>query len=656
MKLKQLFFGLLFSLPIVSYAQSDKKEVLFTIDNKPYYTDEFIRVYNKNLDLVKDESQKDLTQYLELFIGYKLKINKANKLELQNGEAYKNELNSYRNQLSKNYVTDSKVTQELVDEGYSRSLKEIKASHILITVDENASPADTLIAYNKIKDILKKAENGEDFGALAAQYSQDPSAKENKGDLGYFSSFRMVYAFESAAYNTQKGKISKPIRTRFGYHIIKVVDIRDNRGEVLVEHIMILNPKENNPTEIEKAKKTIDDIYKKIQQGENFENLAKQFSEDKSTSEKGGMLVRFGSGQLSSEEFETVAFSLTMENPISKPFQSQFGWHIIKLMEKYPVKSLDEMKPELESKIGKDDRSRKITNSLNEKLRKKYPIKREEKLYASLVKTVTDAFYEAKWEVPTDTKPYNGKLFSINDKIISGTDFLNYLKTQQKGSGAIKPINKLVDHLYQRFVDEQLNIYYNENLETIFPEFSAVMEEYRDGLLLFDLMEKEIWEKSKTDTIGLNAFYEARKSNYKWKERLDVTIVSSTNMDMVKKAQKMLKQNDSPEQIKEKLNTSEKVHIMTKTGVFEEGNSALPKGVKFETGVSDVIKEGEYYFVTKVNKVLPAEPKKLEECKGKVINDYQQYLEQKWVTDLNQEFSVKVNQDVFENVKKQLKK
>ena len=220
--MKQLFLSLFVSLQLASFAQTATKEALFTIDSKPYYTDEFLRVYNKNLDLVKDESQKDLTQYLELFVGYKLKITKANKLGLQNGEAYKNELASYRTQLSKNYLTDSKVTNELVVEGYERSKKEIKAAHILLLVDENAAPVDTLAAFNKANEIRDRALKGEDFGQLAAEFSQDPSVKENKGDLGYFSAFRMVYPFENAAYQTQKGKVSKIIRTRFGYHILKI--------------------------------------------------------------------------------------------------------------------------------------------------------------------------------------------------------------------------------------------------------------------------------------------------------------------------------------------------------------------------------------------------------------------------------------------------
>ncbi|RZJ34544.1 MAG: peptidylprolyl isomerase [Flavobacterium sp.] len=655
MKMKHLLSALLMSFAFAAFSQNIKKEVLFTIDNKPYYTDEFARVYKKNLDLVKDESQKDLDQYLDLFVGYKLKINKAYKLGLQNGTQYQNELKSYRTQLAKNYVTDSKVTNELVQEGYNRLQKEISAQHILIMVDENAAPEDTLKAYKQIMDIRQKALNSEDFGALAMQYSQDPSAKENKGDLGYFTAFRMVYAFENAAYKTPKGQISPPIRTRFGYHLIKVNDIRDNRGEVTVAHIMILNPSKDDAAAQEKAKNTINDIYKKLQQGEDFAALAKQFSEDKSSSSKGGVLNRFGSGQLSSEEFENMAFSLTKEGEISRPFQTQYGWHIMKLIAKHPVRTLDEMKTELEAKVGKDDRSRLIAESLTEKLRKKYPVKRNDKMYAAIQKAVNNTYYEGTWDLPENKKPFTGRLFDIKGKSISGVDFMTFLKAQQKTGLNTKPLSRLVDNVYNKYVDQQLNTYYNDNLENEFPEFSAVVDEYRDGLLLFDLMEKEIWDKSKTDTLGLRKYYDDHKSAYTWKTRYDAIIVSSTKMDVIKKALKLLNSNKTPEEIKAKLNQKGVVNVMANSGVFEEGSDALPKNVKPFAGVSDIIKEGEYYFVTKVNKVIPAGPKTLEESKGRVINDYQQYLEEHWVQDLRKEFTVKVNQDAFENVKKQLR-
>jgi peptidyl-prolyl cis-trans isomerase SurA len=659
MKMKQLFFGLLLSINLIGFAQNSTKEVLFTIDNKSYYTDEFARVYKKNLDLVKDESQKDLNQYLELFVGYKLKINKAYKLGLQDGTAYQNELKSYRSQLSKNYTSDSKVTKELVEEGYKRFLKEINASHILFSVDENAAPEDTLKVYKQALEVRKRAISGEDFGKLATEFSQDPSAKDNKGDLGYFTAFRMVYAFENGAYKTPKGSISNPVRTRFGYHLIKVNEVRQNRGDVIVAHIMIMNPSATaeNKEEEDKGKNTIQDIYKKLQQGEKFEDLAKQFSEDKSSSSKGGVLNRFGSGQLSSEEFENVAFNLNKENPVSEPFKSQYGWHIVKLIDKFAVKTIDEMRSDLESKVSKDDRSRLITASMNEKLRKKYTIKRDDKLYAVVSKLVTNEIYEGKWETPADLKSYNKNLVTINtSKSISAASFLNYIKDQQKSKITLKPISKLISKFYESYLDQELAQYYDDNLEKEFPDFSAVMDEYRDGLLLFDLMEKEIWTKSKTDSLGLKSFYDKNLKNYQWKNRLDVTILSSTKLDIIKKAQKYLKNDKSVDFIKEKLNIKDgAVNIMSKVGVFEEGNEALPKNLQFQTGISEILKDGEYYFVTKVNETLPAGPKELDQCRGKAINDYQQYLEENWVKDLKNEFKVEVNQTVFENIKKQLK-
>ncbi|MFY7739912.1 MAG: peptidylprolyl isomerase [Flavobacterium sp.] len=654
MKLKQMFLGLTMCLAFISNAQNKSKEVLFTINDKPYYTDEFVRVYNKNLDLVKDESQKDLNQYLDLYVGYKLKVNKANKLGLQDGQQYLSELKTYRTQLSKNYTTDSKVTKELVDEGYKRLQKEVNASHILILVDENASPADTLATYNKTKAIRERIMKGEDFGTVAAEVSQDPSAKENRGNLGYFTSFRMVYAFENGAYNTPVGTVSNPVRTRFGYHLIKINDVRENRGEVAVAHIMILKQKDNE--EVTTAKTTIEDIYKKLLQGEKFEELAKQFSEDKSSASKGGVLNRFGSGQLSSEEFENKAFSLTKENPVSEPFETQFGWHIVKLIEKFPIKSYEDSRIELENKIGKDDRSRLITNSLTEKLRKKYPVKRDAKLYSSIVKLVTNDFYEAKWTLPADAKKYSATLFNVGTRNLSGTTFLDYIYSQQKSGIAIKPIEKLVEKLFENFADEHRNQYNNENLENEFPEFASVMEEYRDGLLLFDLMDKEIWQRSKTDSVGLKAFYDTQKNKYQWKARVTSEIYSSRDKETMNKVLAMLKKGKTPKDVKDKFNTEEVLNVMLYEGTYEEGDSALPQGTKMELGLSEITNKGEYYFITKVNKVLPAGAKSLEECKGKLVNDYQQYLEQNWVDELKKEFTVNVNQDVFETVKKQIKK
>ncbi|EKT4534868.1 peptidylprolyl isomerase [Flavobacterium psychrophilum] len=658
MKINKIIACFALAINSLAFAQSDKKEVLFTIDDKPYYTDEFSRVYNKNIDLVKDESQKDLNKYMELFVGYKLKINKANKIGLQNNEKYINELKSYRTQLSKNYTSDTKVTKALIEEGYNRSLKEIRASHILITVDENAVPADTLKAYNQAIDIRKKALVGEKFEDLAVTFSQDPSSKENKGDLGYFSAFRMIYPFETVAYNTKKGQISMPVRTKFGYHLIYITDSRENRGEITVAHIMILkSPKaESEITTTEKAKATIHDIYTKLKQGENFESLASQFSQDKNSAPKGGLLPRFASGQLSSEEFENAAFALTKPNEYSAPFESQFGWHIVKLVEKQPIKKLNEMEKELDEKIRKDDRSRLITNSLTNKLRKKYTIVRNEKLYAQIKTLVTDKIYVSQWKLPANLKDYDSNLFKIENKSITGTQFLSILEAQQKSDLKIKPVGKLVDFVYQNFVDAQMTDYYNDNLEKEFPDFANVIEEYRDGLLLFDLMEKEIWEKAKQDTLALKKYYNANKLQYQWKNRAEVLVASSTKEGVAKEARKLLNKDQTDDFIKTTLNTKEVVNVMIKKENYEEGSENFPKKVEFKTGVSEIYKDGEFYFVNKVSKIIPASVKTFDEAHGRVVNDYQQYLEDNWVSNLKKEFKVNINQEVFERMKASMKK
>lgn len=651
MKISRLLIFVFLIAPYFLLAQT--KEILFSIDNHPYYTDEFIRVYNKNLDLVKDDSQKDLEKYLDLFVGYKLKVEKANKLGLQNGTNYQNELKSYRNQLSKNYLNDSKVTNELVREAYDRMQQEVRASHILVLVDEGASAEDTLKAYNKIIDIKRRLDAGEDFVKVAQQFSEDPSVKENNGDLGYFSAFRMVYPFENAAYKTKVGQISKPFRTRFGYHIVKVVDKRVNRGEVSVAHIMIL--KQGEAAQQEKALATINDIYKKIQQGESFESLAQQFSEDKSSAPKGGVLQRFGSGQLSSEEFENVAFDLKTPNQISAPFESQFGWHIVKLIEKHPVRSYDKMKAELEDKIKRDERSLLITNSLAKKVRSKYSFTKDAKLIAKIKGTVNDEFYSQTWVVPEKAKELNGVVLTVNkDKKVNGALFLDFIASKQKSNIKTKPVSKLVDELFEKFVDEQMIAYYNDNLENEFPEFKNVMDEYRDGLLLFDLMEKEIWNRAKNDTIGLNDFFKNNIKNYQWKKRYSVDILSSTDVKVIEKAQKFLKKGKSLEYIKEQLNKDGKINVMSKSGMYEEDYDVLPQFNGLSKGVTSIVSKDKYYFVVNVTDEKPAGAKELSECKGKVISDYQQYLENHWVDELKKEFTININKEVFSKVKNQL--
>ncbi len=649
-------FNSIFSIFILLMAFqgfSQKNQELLTIDGKPIYTDEFKRVYLKNIELVKDENQKKLDNYLELFIGYKLKVHRAKVLGLDQDTKHIVELSGHRNQLAKNYLTNTEVTEKLIKEAFERSQKEIKASHILIKIEEGASPADTLQAYNKIKNIRERLLKGENFATLAETLSEDPSAKDNKGSLGYFSAFKMIYPFENAAYNTKVGNISGIVKTRFGYHVLKVEDERSFRGELTVAHIMLMN---QNKTDEEKAKdkEKIQDIYKKIKQGESFEDLAMNFSEDKSSAPKGGLLNKFASGQFV-DTFENVAFALSANNPISEPFETQYGWHIVKFIEKHKSKTFDEMKAELDQKIQRDERSKVISQSFLNSLKQKYNVKRNDALYQKIANLITDEYYDGDWKMPTDIHNYMENIFTINDKITTGETFLNYLDSFKKNFNLDTNKSVMLEEKYNGLLEEKLKNHHIDNLEKENPEFGNVIQEYREGLLLFDLMEKEIWQKAKNDSIGQMKIYNERKDSYKWNKRVNAIVFSSKDKNFVEQAIELSKKGSSVEDIRKALNLDNFVNIMTNEGVYEKTANQLPKGYEIKEGYSDVIQEKNYFYVVYTKEILNESSKTFEEAKSKLISDYQTTLEENWVNELKKLYSVKVNDKVFKSLKKEFK-
>jgi peptidyl-prolyl cis-trans isomerase SurA len=352
-----------------SVLSQNKKDVLMTINGNPVYSKEFKRVYKKNLNLVQEESQKDIDGYLQLFIDYKLKIAEAKAQHLDEGKSYKRDFSTYRDQLSRNYLFEGKVTEELAKEAYERGKEEINASHILVRVSYESTPQDTLAAYKKISSIREKAINGADFTELAKKYSEEPGAKKRGGNLGYFTVFDMLYPFETAAYETPKGEISDIVRTRYGYHIIKVNDRREKMPKIVVSHIMISDKKGARNFD---PKERINEIYAMVKQGQSFESLAKQFSDDKNSGIKGGKLKPFTRGDLRSPEFEDAAYKLKTIGEVSKPVKSSFGWHIIRLDSIIPNKTFEEEKEKLEKRVGEGVRSKIVTSAINKKIKEKY--------------------------------------------------------------------------------------------------------------------------------------------------------------------------------------------------------------------------------------------------------------------------------------------
>ncbi|WP_250432743.1 peptidylprolyl isomerase [Hanstruepera flava] len=630
------------------HSQVTNNDVLFTIADEPVYASEFVRIFNKNLDLVQDESQKDIDEYLNLFINYKLKIAEAKAKGLDKNATYVRELNNYKKQLAKNYLTDTEVTDELVEEAYYRMTNEVKASHILIRMDASASPEDTLLAYN---ELLKLRDRVKAEGFVKVKNEVHNGKTVYAEELGYFSGFKMVYEFESMAYNTDLGEISMPFKTQFGYHIVIVEDKRESRGELTVAHIMVANKQGENQ---ESAETRINEIYQKIQQGESFEALAKQFSEDKSSAANGGRLNTFSGGQLSSIEFEDIAFSLESPGDISKPFVTEFGWHIIKLIDKQGVKSFQEMKPELEVKVKRDSRSKLIDNSIVSKLKTRYNVTDNEAALAYFESIVTKDYFVGKWEIPEDFTA-NKTLVVIDKKTVSYDDFAQYLYKMQRKSRAKKTISGLVNDEYNNFLSQNLMAYQEENLEYENEDFAHIVNEYRDGLLLFDLMETEIWNTAQTDSVEVQNYYENNKTKYYWNERVDAIVASSSDKTTIKQVKKLLELGTSPDDIKKEINVNGEVHVIFSVGVMEATHQALPKAVKFEKGVSKIYNHNDAYVVVKITEVMPRSLKSYDEAKGQIISDYQQYKETVWLEELKQKYPIAINEPVLDKVKTQIK-
>ena len=647
--LNRYFFFLILLVSTNVFSQDISQEVLFTIDDEPVYVSEFERVYKKNLDLVKDETQKDVDEYLKLFVNYKLKLNEAYAMKLNEKPSYQRELESYRKQLANNFLTDTKVTDELVEEAYNRTLNEVNASHILVRMIDNPSPEDTLFAYNQITKLRDRALS-EGFEKVEHEVHNGKTIFGE--DLGYFTAFKMVYDFESQAYNTPLGEISQPFRTRFGYHILKVNDKRKSRGEVKVAHIMVSLQKDGKPDDT--AEERINDIFQKIQQGEDFESLAKQFSDDKSSSDKGGALEPFASGQLSSNIFEEQAFALQNSGDVSKPFKSEFGWHIVKLYEKYPVKSLEEMKPELEVKVKRDTRSQLINTSLIKDLKKRYNIQDISKDLDYFVSIMNDNYFTRNWMLPLNFEQQK-PLVKIDKKELIYADFGNYMLLMQKRPTAHQPYDKLVNDLYEAFIGEELKKYREDNLENESEEFAQIVGEYRDGLLLFDLMESKIWNVMQTDSVEIQKYYDEHRSKYFWDNRGEATVASCSQKKYAKEVEKLLKEGKTADEIKQLLNTDGKVHVIFTTGIMEEGDQAFPEGYKLSLGLSDILKNNDSYTLVKVDRLIPREQKAFDEAKGLILSDYQNYKEEQWLESLREKYNISINQNVLNKVKTDLK-
>ena len=476
--MKRLLVLLLFTS--IFYSQNRNDLVLFKINDSETTLEEFNRVYNKNIDLVEESSENDYMNYLELFINYKLKLAEAYDLGYDKNEDYLKEYQKYKNQLLKGYLTDIESQEKLVKEAYERTRNEVQVSHVLIRNNDQTN--DSTEIYNRLLELrlpfLQK--NIETFNK---EHNSDEQLIVE--ELGYFSAFKMIYEFENVAYKTELGKVSQPFKTKFGYHILKVTDKRVSLGEISVAHIMIYKSNSN-------AKEKISEILDSINNGSPFESMAKLYSQDKRSAARGGILNKFTAGQINSIPFENAAFALKNVGDISNPIETKFGWHIIKLLSKNEIKSFQELKPSILSKIRRGDRNKFISNSFNQFLEEKYNLSMENIDYQFIIPLLNDSITNNNWKINYNDQKFQVPMFTINQKIIFQNDFLMYVEKNQNFIST-KDFQGIADNLFSRFFRDILLKEYKEDLEKENKEYINILTEYREGLLMFNIMQEKVW-------------------------------------------------------------------------------------------------------------------------------------------------------------------
>ena len=634
---------------------SGNAQTLFTYGGKPVTKEEFLRVYQKNaLNKKPDFSETALREYLDLYSLFRMKVAEAELQHLDTLVNIQSELNNYRKQLAKNYLTDEEVTNKMIREAYDRLKEDVHVAHILIM---SPSGSDTSIAYKKIDSVYKAINKGADFAEMARRYTDDKSSKENGGDIGYITALQTIYPIENVAYGTPVGKVSAPFRTQFGYHVVKVIERRPSRGEVKVAHILLTTPKSKGQVGEELAKKRADSIKTELKKGVAFADLVKRYSDDKYSINDGGALPQFGAGKMV-PAFETAAFGLKKPGDVSEPVKTDYGYHIIKLIEKVPLKPYDSLHAQLKRKVENDSRAQNAKDLYFEKVKAKNGYKENkdnlEELYAKVV-ALPDTGKAANFFKAEDFKNMNKPVFTLAGKNYLQSDLMKDAEGLTRGR-LNGPRKAVMSDIYKNYVNTVVNDLEEHKLVEENKDFKNLMEEYRAGIMLFELMDRNVWGKASKDSSGLKAFYAANKGKYMWEPGFTGAVYKFKDEAAMAEGKKLLADKSIKEEdVVKKLNTeSNPDAVSVQRGHFEFSHfkdvpqSELSKGVTKGTKTSD----GKY-TVVKVDEVFNQPTSKtLEEARGYVVAEYQDHLEKKWNEQMRQKYPMKVNEDAFKGMVK----
>lgn len=629
-------------------AQAQQNPPLFTYGVDTVYSEEFVRVFLKN-NKKEEQTDSSLQAYLNLYINFKLKVKEAILLGMDKDPAFQQELAGYREQLARTYLTDTSLTTKLMAEAYERMKTEVNASHILILVGVNALPKDTMRAYNRIKELRNKAIEGMNFDTLAYYNSEDNSAKTNFGNLGYFSAFDMIYPFETQAFQTGTGEISQIFRTEFGYHILKVKDKRTYRGEVKVAHLMLRLNTNAKEEDVLNAKRKIDSIYGQLITGADWTSMVRSYSEDVSSVETGGELNWIRTNSPVALPFREASFSINNPGEYSKPVLTDFGWHIIKLVEKRPLVSMDELSERLRMQVNREpERVKMSQESLVTRFKTENGFTENPANLKKLTMTIDSSLLKGTFKADSVVAK-EVALFKIGDRSLSNLAFYKYLEEYQTPQSGIT-VTLAVENMYKGFVSKEVLQYQKDHLEEKEPDFRYLMQEYHDGILLFNLTQQKVWDKAVQDTTGLKAYYEAHKSEHVWSDRVQANIYECNSKTAYKQTRKLLKKGVADVEISQQVNEKNPLSLVIKHSKFERGENAQVDAVEWKPGTYTVkTADGKYYLI-KISEFVPAAPKAFKEVKGVMTGKYQDELEKQWIEDLKSRYPVSVNEPVLNSI------
>ncbi len=629
-------------------------QTLFHFGDNPVNKKDFLRIYEKNsINKKPDYSEKALREYLDLYSLFRMKVKEAELMRLDTLASIDGELNNYRKQLAKNYLTDEQINEKLIKEAYDRMQEDVRVAHILILSSPTSPAEDTVEPYQRIDSIYnaivkKKA----DFAEMASKYSDDRDSKEKGGDIGYITSLQTLYEFENAAYNTPVGKMSKPFRSRYGYHILKVLDRRKSLGKVKVAQILLTTPKSKGEEGVAEAKRKIKEIQAALKKGAKFEDLVEKYTDDRFSKDNKGELEAFGAGG-TVPEFEEVAFALKNPGDVSEPVKTAFGYHIIKLIKKYPNKSYEEMRGQIKRQVNKDSRSEEAKKKYFEEVKKKNRFTP----YQQNLQPIIDRLEQSKGAFEAaEFAGMDAPVFEVKGKKYLQSDLVTYAYSLTRGN-IMGPVDRFVKDVFEHYSRTVIEDIEEHNLVEEHPEFKALMDEYKDGVMLFELMDRKVWGRASRDSVGLEAFFYRNEGKYKWDAGYRGAKYTFKNETAMKEGLKVLKKKGvTDEDVLKAVNNDTLADGVTiERGYYEFKNDKsykytdLTKG-KPTTGVKN---EGGTYTVVVPDEVFnqPA-AKTLEEARGYVVADYQQYLEDKWNKKLREKYPVKVNEEVFKSMVK----